>query len=220
MSRIVRVLRVAGLLLALAGSVGLTAQAAAPVGAAAAAPAQSTPLPAPPPGQADRTDYIIGPGDQLQVFVWRNPDLSATVPVRPDGRISTPLVEDMVAVGKTPSQLARDMEKVLGEYVRSPQVNVIVTQPVSTFSQVKVVGQVVHPQVIPYRNGLTVLDAILASGGLGQFAAGNRSKLVRTVDGKQIEIKLKIANLLNDGDMKQNVPLQPGDVLVVPESRF
>jgi polysaccharide biosynthesis/export protein len=173
-----------------------------------------------PKGQADRTDYIIGPGDQLQIFVWRNPDLSATVPVRPDGRISTPLVEDMTAVGKSPSQLARDIEKVLSEYVRTPQVNVIVTQPVSTFSQVKVIGQVLHPQVIPYRDGLTVLDAILATGGLGQFAAGNRSKLVRTVDGKQVEIKLKIANLVNDGDMRQNLPLKPGDVLVIPESRF
>lgn len=214
MSRIVRVTRFAGALLALVGTLCLTAEAVAQVGAPATQP--TPPL----AGQADRTDYVLGPGDQLQVFVWRNPDLSATVPVRPDGRISTPLVEDMVAVGKTPSQLARDMEKVLGEYVRSPQVNIIVTQPISTFSQVKVVGQVLHPQVMPYRNGLTVLDAILASGGLGQFAAGNRSKLVRTIDGKQIEIKLKLANLLNDGDMKQNMPLRPGDVLIVPESRF
>jgi len=221
MSRILRVFRLAGLALAVSGSVGLspTLAWAQKLGVSSLPAAQPAPQ-APPAGQVDRTDYVLGPGDQIQVFVWRNPDLSATVPVRPDGRISTPLVEDMVAVGKSPSQLARDIEKVLGEYVRSPQVNVIVTQPLSTFSQVKVVGQVMHPQVIPYRNGLTVLDAILASGGLGQFAAGNRSKLVRTVDGKQVEIKLKIANLLNDGDMKQNVPLQPGDVLIVPESRF
>lgn len=222
MSRLARVIRLAGALLA--GALCLapplaTAQTAGPAAAGTAAPAAQKIQP-PPPGQADRTDYVIGPGDQLQVFVWRNPDLSTTVPVRPDGRISTPLVEDMVAVGKTPSQLARDVEKVLGEYVRSPQVNIIVTQPMSTYSQVKVVGQVLHPQTIPYREGLTVLDAILASGGLGQFAAGNRSKLVRTVDGKQVEIKLKIANLVNDGDMRQNVPLKPGDVLVVPESRF
>jgi polysaccharide biosynthesis/export protein len=224
MSRIVRVSRFAGLVLAVAGAFGLSstlawAQTPKP-GVASLQAAQATPQAATPAGQVDRTDYILGPADQIQVFVWRNPDLSATVPVRPDGRISTPLVEDMVAVGKTPSQLARDIEKVLGEYVRTPQVNVIVTQPSSTFSQVKVVGQVLHPQVMPYRNGLTVLDAILASGGLGQFAAGNRSKLVRTIDGKQIEIKLKLANLLNDGDMKQNVPLQPGDVLIIPESRF
>ena len=219
MSRIVQVTRFAGVLLAMAGVCGPSLVLGQKPGVASV-PAQATSQAATPPGQVDRTDYILGPSDQIQVFVWRNPDLSATVPVRPDGRISTPLVEDMVAVGKTPSQLARDIEKVLGEYVRTPQVNVIVTQPASTFSQVKVVGQVLHPQVMPYRNGLTVLDAILASGGLGQFAAGNRSKLVRMVDGKQIEIKLKLANLLNDGDMKQNVPLQPGDVLIIPESRF
>jgi len=165
-------------------------------------------------------DYIIGPGDTLQVFVWRNPELSATVPVRPDGKVSTPLVEDMIAVGKTPSLLARDIEKVLGEYVRTPQVNVIVTQPVSAFSQVKVIGQVARPQALPYRQGMTVLDAVLAVGGLGQFAAANRAKLVRTVDGKQQEIKLKLGALVNDGDMKQNMALKPGDVLLVPESRF
>ena len=224
MSRIVLLTRFAGVLLALAVSGGFSPTSAwAQKPGVASVPSQATPQATPQatlPGQVDRTDYILGPGDQIQVFVWRNPDLSATVPVRPDGRISTPLVEDMVAVGKTPSQLARDVEKVLAEYVRTPQVNVIVTQPASTFSQVKVVGQVLHPQVMPYRNGLTVLDAILASGGLGQFAAGNRSKLVRTVDGKQTEIKLKLSNLLNDGDMKQNVPLLPGDVLIIPESRF
>jgi polysaccharide export outer membrane protein len=126
----------------------------------------------------------------------------------------------MIAVGKTPSLLARDIEKVLGEYVRTPQVNVIVTQPVSAFSQVKVIGQVARPQALPYRQGMTVLDAVLAVGGLGQFAAANRAKLVRTVDGKQQEIKLKLGALVNDGDMKQNMALKPGDVLLVPESRF
>lgn len=164
--------------------------------------------------------YIIGPGDTLQVFVWRNPDLSSTVPVRPDGKISTPLVEDMVAVGKTPSELARAVEKVLSEYVKSPQVNVIVTQPVSAFSQIKVIGQVVKPQSLPYREGLTVLDAVLAAGGISQFAAGNRSKIVRTENGKRQEIKVKLVDLLNHGDLKQNVLLRPGDVLVVPESFF
>jgi polysaccharide biosynthesis/export protein len=165
-------------------------------------------------------DYMIGPGDTLQVFVWRNPELSTTVPVRPDGKISTPLVEDMVAVGKTPSQLARDIEKVLGEYVRSPQINVIVTQPASAFSQIKVIGQVLRPQSVAYRDGLTVLDAILAVGGLAPFAAGNRAKVVRTENGKQREIKVKLGALVNNGDMRQNIPLQPGDVIVVPESRF
>jgi polysaccharide export outer membrane protein len=172
------------------------------------------------PAKSVGSDYIIGPGDTLQVFVWRNAELSATVPVRPDGKISTPLVEDMVAVGKTPSLLARDIEKVLGEYVRSPQVNVIVTQPMSTSSQVKVIGQVAHPQSIAYHEGMTVLDAVLASGGMAQFAAGNRAKVVRMENGKEREIKVKLSSLVNDGDMKQNVNLQPGDVIVVPESRF
>lgn len=165
-------------------------------------------------------DYVIGPGDTIQVFVWRNPELTTTVPVRPDGKITTPLVQDMVAVGKTPSVLSRDIEKVLAEYVRSPQVNVIVTQPTSAFSQVKVIGQVIRPQSIAYRDGLTVLDAVLAVGGLGPFAAGNRAKVVRTENGKTDEIKVKIADLVNDGDLKQNIKLQPGDVIVVPESLF
>lgn len=169
---------------------------------------------------ASNSGYIIGPGDTLQVFVWRNPDLTITVPVRPDGKISTPLVEDMPAVGKTPTQLARDVEKVLAEYVRSPEVNIIVTQPASAFNQVKVIGQVQKPAAIAYREGMTVLDALLAVGGLGTFAAGNRSHLVRTVDGKQTEIPLKLDALLNKGDMSQNLALRPGDVLVVPESRF
>lgn len=165
-------------------------------------------------------DYVIGPGDTLQIFVWRNPELSQVVPVRPDGKISTPLVEDMVAVGKTPSLLARDIEKVLAQYVRSPQINVIVTQPASAFSQVKVIGQVLRPQSIAYRDGLTVLDAVLAVGGLGPFAAGNRSKVVRIENGKTQEIKVKMSALVNDGDLKQNIALRPGDVIVIPESRF
>jgi polysaccharide export outer membrane protein len=164
--------------------------------------------------------YLIGPGDTLQVFVWRNAELTVTVPVRPDGKISTPLVEDMVAVGKTPSALARDIEAVLTQYVKSPQVNVIVTQPVSAFSQIKIIGQVVKPQSLPYREGMTVLDAILQSGGLAQYAAGNRAKIVRTQAGKETEIKIKLEALVNGGDMKQNVQLMPGDVLVVPETRF
>ncbi len=165
-------------------------------------------------------DYLIGPGDTLQVFVWRNPDLSVTVPVRPDGKISTPLVEDMPAVGKTPSGLARDVETALSQYVKSPQVNVIVTIPVSVFSQVKVIGQVTKPQALPYREGMTVLDALLAVGGVAQFAAGNRAHIARTVNGKEVDIKVRLDALVNGGQMKENIPLQPGDVLVVPESRF
>lgn len=164
--------------------------------------------------------YIIGPGDALQVFVWRNAELSSTVPVRPDGKISTPLVEDMVAVGKTPTQLARDIEKVLAEYVKSPQVNVIVTQPVSAFSQVKVIGQVVKPQSLPYREGMTVLDALLTVGGLGPYAAGNRAKVVRMDGGKETQIYVNLGKIVDKGDMTQNLKLQPGDVIVVPETRF
>jgi len=165
-------------------------------------------------------EYIIGPGDTVQIFVWRNPELTATVPVRPDGKISTPLVEDMNAVGKTPTQLARDIEKVLAEYVRSPTVNVIVTQPVGAFGQVQVIGQVMRPGSLPFRAGMKVLDAVLAVGGVTTFAAPNRTKVERTAHNQKQEIKVKLENLLNKGDMSQNLPLQPGDVIVVPESRF
>jgi polysaccharide biosynthesis/export protein len=165
-------------------------------------------------------DYRIGPGDTLKVSVFQNDNLTATLPVRPDGKISTPLVEDMVAVGKTPSQLARDIEKSLAEYIKSPKVSVVVTVALSVYSQVKVIGQVKTPESLPFREGMTVLDAVLAVGGLGQFAAGNRAQLIRTENGKQTEIKVKLDSLLNSGDMKQNLPLRPGDVLVVPETRF
>jgi polysaccharide export outer membrane protein len=202
------------ILATIAAGVALTNRAAP---SEVAAPAANASLPS---TGAVSADYLIGPGDTLQIFVWRNPDLTITVPVRPDGKISTPLVEDMVAVGKTPTGLARDIEKALAEYVKSPQVNVIVTLPASVFSQIKVIGQVLHPQALPYRDGMTVLDAVLAVGGLGQFAAGNRAHVVRSENGKQQEIKVKLDALVNNGDMKQNLPLRPGDVLVVPETRF
>lgn len=172
-----------------------------------------------PPG-ANVTDYIIGPGDTLQIFVWRNPELSVSVPVRPDGKISTPLVENMVAIGKSPSQLARDMETVLSEFVRAPQVNVIVSQALSSFSAVKVVGQVREPQTVPFRQGLRVLDIVLASGGLTEFAAPARAKIVRQDGQKQSEIKVNLGKLMNKGDLSQNHELKPGDVLIVPQSRF
>ena len=185
-------------------------------------PAVAADLPstAPPAAAGVPADYRIGPGDTLKVYVFQNEELSATVPVRPDGKISTPLVEDMVAVGKSPSQLARDIEKSLAEYVKTPKVNVVVMIAASVFSQVKVIGQVKTPQALPYRDGMTVLDAVLAVGGLGQFAAGNRAHIVRTESGKQLEIKVKLDALVNSGDMKQNLLLKPGDVLVVPETRF
>ncbi|MCW5573980.1 MAG: polysaccharide export protein [Steroidobacteraceae bacterium] len=166
-------------------------------------------------------DYIIGPGDTLQIFVWRNPELSSSVPVRPDGKVSTPLIEDMVAVGKTPSQLARDMETRLGEYIRSPQVNVIVTNPQSAFSRITVIGQVGSPGDVPFREGMTVLDVVLAAGGLGEFAAGNRAKLVRKdAAGKTTEKRVRLEDLLKKGKLKENVNVLPGDVLIVPESFF
>ena len=183
-----------------------------------------TPAPAPAPtaaaAKSPDDNYIIGPGDTLEVFVWRNPELTVTVPVRPDGKISTPLVEDMVAVGKTPPLLARDMEKVLSEYVREPKVNIIVSTPVGALGAVKVVGQVTHPSALPYHEGMRVLDAILAVGGLTQFASGNRARIVRKENGKETTIHVKVADLVNSGDVNQNVPLKPGDVLVVPQSIF
>ena len=166
-------------------------------------------------------EYVIGPGDSLDIFVWRNQELSARIPVRPDGRISTPLVEDMVAIGKTPTQLARDIEGVLNQYVRTPKVNVIVTSAASANSQVRVIGQAVTPRALPYRDGLTVMDVVIAVGGLSEYAAGNRAKIVRENPGKKpTEIKVRLRDLLDKGDLRQNVSMRPGDVLVIPESRF
>lgn len=185
--------------------------------------ARAQTAPGPPSGEpasAVAADYIIGPGDSLDVFVWRNPELSTRVPVRPDGKISTPLVEDMVAVGKSTSQLARDMEVVLEKYVRSPKVNIIVATAVSAMSQVVVVGAAAQPRALPYREGLRVLDAILAVGGLTEFASGNRAKIVREENGKRKEIRVKLKSLVEKGDISQNVLMKPGDVLVIPESFF
>jgi polysaccharide biosynthesis/export protein len=199
----------------LVGMLGLSALSFVPVPTLADVPASDAA-----PTASVPADYQIGPGDTLKVYVFQNEELSVSVPVRPDGKISTPLVEDMVAVGKTPSQLARDIEKSLSVYVKSPKVNVVVMIAMSVYSQVKVIGQVKTPQALPYRDGMTVLDAVLAVGGLGQFAAGNRAHIVRTENGKQTEIKVKLESLVNSGDMKQNVLMKPGDVLVVPETRF
>ena len=179
------------------------------------------PAPAPASDTAPSASYIIGPGDTLRVFVWSHADLSVVVPVRPDGRISTPLVEDMQASGKTSTQLARDIEVVLQQYVRTPTVSVIVEQFVGAFSEsVRVVGQAAKPQSLPYRDGMTLLDAMIAVGGLAEYAAGNRAKVIRKVNGKQTEMKVRLDDLLNDGDVRQNMPLQPGDIVIIPESRF
>ncbi len=190
------------------------------VQAATFAAEEEAPPPPQDPGIVD-SQYLIGPGDTIQVFVWRNPELSVTVPVRPDGKVSTPLVEDIVAVGKTSSQLAREVERVLSEYIRSPQVNIIVTNPVSTFNQVKIIGEVASPQSIPYREGLTALDAVLAVGGLTDFAAGNRAKIIRKdQNGKSTELRVKLESVVRKGKISENVDLKPGDVLIVPQSLF
>ena len=167
------------------------------------------------------SEYRIGPGDNLNVFVWRNPEISINVPVRPDGKISTPLVEDMQAVGKTPTQLARDLEVALAEYIKSPKVNVIVTDFVGTFSeQIRVVGMATEPRALSYRQNMTLLDVMIEVGGLADGAAGNRAKIVRRSDGRTVEIPVRIHDLLNKGKISANVVLHPGDVLIIPESFF
>ena len=168
-------------------------------------------------------DYQIGPLDELTVFVWRNPELGAKVQVRPDGRITTPLITDMPAVGKTPSMLAEDIKLQLSQYIQEPIVSVIVDKFAGTFSQqVRIVGATTKPASIPYRANMTVLDAMIAVGGLNEYAAGNRARLVRfdKQSGTQKEFRLRLADLLRRGDAKANVLLVPGDVIIIPESTF
>jgi polysaccharide export outer membrane protein len=168
-----------------------------------------------------QSEYRIGPGDSLQIFVWSHPELSVTLPVRPDGMVSTPLIEDIHAAGKTPTQLAREMEIALSEYVRTPTVNVIVQNFVGAYGdQVRVVGQATKPQSIPYRANLTLLDVIIAVGGLSEFAAGNRAVLVRQEGGQQLRTTVRLRDLLEEGDISANMLMRPGDVLIIPESRF
>lgn len=167
------------------------------------------------------SEYVIGPGDTLQVYVWDNPELTVTIPVRPDGLITIPLVEDVQAVGRTPTVLARDIETQLAEYVRTPQVNVIVTDFRGTYGeQIRVVGQAVSPQSLSFQSGMTVLDVMIEVGGLTEFAAGNRAKIIRWEDGQQRDIRVRLQDLINNGDIEQNVPMVPGDVLIIPESIF
>jgi len=163
-------------------------------------------------------EYQIGPGDTLNVVVWRNDEISAIVPVRPDGKISTPLVDDMRAAGKTPSELAADMEVVLGEYIRTPDVSVIVTGQGAS-NQIQIVGEVVVPQSLSYRAGIRVLDIVVGAGGMDEFAAGNRANLIRETESGQLKCRVRIKDLMA-GDMSQNILVFPGDVLVIPESRF
>jgi len=168
-------------------------------------------------------EYIIGPLDELTIFVWRNPELGAKVQVRPDGRITTPLIADMPAVGKTPKQLADDMKVALTKYIENPLVSVIVNNFSGTFSQqVRIVGATEKPASIPYRANMTLLDAMISVGGLSEYAAGNRARLVRfnKEQGKQQEFNVRIGDLLKRGDSKANVMLAPGDVIIIPESMF
>lgn len=166
-------------------------------------------------------NYLIGPGDGLNVFVWRNPEVSSTVTVRPDGKITTPLVEDIQASGKTPTQLARDIEKVLATYVKEPVVTVMMTQYVGPYSeQVRVIGEAARPQALSYRSHMTLLDVMIAVGGLTQYADGNNATLVRLVDGKQEQFSIRLEDLVRDGDISANVDILPGDVLIVPEAWF
>jgi polysaccharide export outer membrane protein len=166
-------------------------------------------------------DYVIGPLDSLQVFVWRNPEVTTTVPVRPDGRISTPLIEDMQAAGKTPTQLARDIERELGKYIVDPVATVIVTGFNGPFSQqVRVVGEAAKPQAIPYRENMTLLDVMIAVGGLTEFAAGNRAVLIRGSGEQQKEYRVRLSDLVKDGDVSANARIMPGDVLMIPQSWF
>jgi polysaccharide export outer membrane protein len=178
-------------------------------------------LPAPPTAVAKVAPYHIGPGDTLDVFVWQNKDLSTTVTVRPDGRISLPLVNDIVAAGKTPTQLASIVQGRLKKYVEDPVVTVMVSSFVGQYSeQIRVVGEAVKPQAIAYRNGMTALDAMIAAGGLTQYAAGDRAKLIRKVDGKEKSYRLQLSKLLKDGDISANVSLNPGDVIIIPQTYF
>lgn len=179
--------------------------------------------PTAPPGVMDDEDYtyLIGPGDSLNIFVWRNPDLSSSVVVRPDGKFSTPLVDDLVAAGKTPSELAREVEAVLGEYIRDPLVTVSVGGFVGEYyEQVRVVGEAAQPLSIPFRKNMTLLDLMIAVGGLTEFAAGNRATLVRTIDGEQTEYRVRLEDLVRDGDISANRAVQPGDILIIPEAWF
>lgn len=175
------------------------------------------------PGDAKTADYnyIIGPGDSLNVFVWRNPELSSKVAVRPDGKFTTPLVEDLPASGKTPSALAREIEKKLAEYIRDPLVTVTVGGFVGEPSeQVRVVGEAAKPQTIPYRKDMSVLDVMIMTGGLTPFAAGNRASIVRSAGGEHQQYRVRLEDLLKDGDIDANVAMAPGDILIIPEAWF
>ncbi|HET7882768.1 MAG TPA: XrtA/PEP-CTERM system exopolysaccharide export protein [Acetobacteraceae bacterium] len=200
------------------------------VGCAPSAPAPAVPAAAERtpdnmrPGEVAPADqYVIGSGDTLSVFVYRNADLSeAAVAVRPDGRISVPLIEDITAAGKTPSQLARQIEERLKKYIQDPNVTVIVRSFVGPFDrQIRVIGEATEPAAIPYREHMTLLDVMIATKGLTKYAAGNRAEVIRRdADGKQVAIRVRLSDLLKEGDIAQNIEMQPGDTLIIPQSWF
>lgn len=168
-------------------------------------------------------DYIIGSGDQLSIFVYRNPDLSeGGVAVRPDGRISTPLIEDIVAAGKTPTRLAREIEERLKKYIQEPNVTVIVRGFIGpTDRQVRVIGEATDPVAIPYRDHMTLLDVMIATRGLTKYAAGNRAVIVRLDrDGRSQSIRVRLSDLIKNGEISQNIEMSPGDTLIIPQSWF
>ncbi len=176
--------------------------------------------PAPKVAATPEYHYVIGPGDQVNIIVWRNPDLSTSVPVRPDGRVSVPLVEDLVCIGKDPTTLARDIEKALSKYIRDPIVTVEVTGFVGPYSeQIRVIGEAAHPQGIPYKQNMTLLDVMIVVGGITDFADGNSATLLRASDGNKL-YKVRLKDLLRRGDISANVDVKPGDVLIIPQSWF
>jgi polysaccharide export outer membrane protein len=177
--------------------------------------------PAPPASSLPSAEYRIGPGDALNIFVWRNPELTLTVPVRPDGRLSIPLVEDVVAIGKSPTTLAREFEERLSKYVKEPLVTVIVESFVGPIpEQIRVIGEAAQPRALPYRADMTLLDVMIAVGGLTKYAAGNDSVIVRTAQGEQNTYSVHLNSLIRDGDIESNVALRPGDILIIPQRLF
>ncbi|WP_153148005.1 XrtA/PEP-CTERM system exopolysaccharide export protein [Dechloromonas sp. H13] len=180
----------------------------------------STRPPAPAAGSSTDYNYKIGPGDNLSIVVWRNPELSMIVPVRPDGKISAPLVDDLNAMGKDPTTLARDIEKELGKFIRDPIVTVIVTGFVGPYSeQVRVVGEAARPQTLPYKQQMTLLDVMIAVGGITDFADGNRATILRASENNQ-QYSVRLKDLVKRGDVSANVDMKPGDILIIPQSWF
>ncbi len=176
--------------------------------------------PAPASAEVDNYSYIIGPGDTINVVVWRNPELSTSTPVRPDGKIAAPLVDELKVAGKNSIEVARDIEKVLSKYVRDPVVTVVVTGFVGPYSQqIRVVGEAAKPQFLPYKQDMTLLDVMIAVGGLTDFADGNSATILRSAEGnKQYSVRLK--DLIKRGDVSANVQVRPGDILIIPQSTF